>query len=141
MLNTPHRMDIRYIRRFMVLFGIISSVFDYVTFGVLFYWLKAGTIEFRTGWFVESVVSASLIVLIVRTSGVFFRRRPGKWLLLSTLIVIAATLLLPFTPLAGVLGFTALPLKFYVSLALILLCYIATAEAAKRLFHRRQAAA
>jgi len=138
MLDAPHRIDIRFIRRFMILFGIISSVFDYVTFGVLLYWLGAGTIEFRTGWFVESVVSASLIVLVVRTSTLSIRSRPGKWLLLSTLLVIAATLLLPFTPLAGVLGFVALPLKFYASLSLILLSYIATAEIAKWLFYRRR---
>ncbi|HVW58407.1 MAG TPA: cation transporting ATPase C-terminal domain-containing protein, partial [Puia sp.] len=134
MLNTPRRMDIRFIRRFMILFGIISSVFDYVTFGVLISWLKAGTLEFRTGWFVESVVSASLIVLVIRTSGVFFRRRPGKWLLLSTVFIILVTVSLPFTPLAGILGFVALPFKFYVFLFFILLCYITSVELAKRLF-------
>jgi len=135
MLDTPHRMDLRFIRRFMIVFGIISSVFDYITFGVLLYWLKAGMAEFRTGWFVESVVSASLIVLVVRTSAISFRSRPGKWLLLSTSLVITATLLLPLTPLAGILGFVALPVKFYASLAVILVCYIASAETAKRLFY------
>jgi Mg2+-importing ATPase len=138
MLDAPHRMDIRFIRRFMILFGIISSVFDYITFGVLSYWLKAGTAEFRTGWFVESVISASLIVLVVRTSNIWFRSRPGKWLLLSTSAIIATTLLLPLTPLADVLGLVALPVKFYAYLIIILICYILTAEMAKRLFYRRR---
>jgi len=135
MVRTPHRMNIHFIRRFMVLFGIVSSIFDYATFAVLLYGLHAGTSEFRTGWFIESVVSASLIVLVVRTSGLFFRHRPGKWLILSTACIIIATLLLPFTPLAGILGFTRLPLAFYPSLAAIVLCYIATAEVAKRFFY------
>jgi Mg2+-importing ATPase len=139
MVKTPHRMDIHFIRRFMILFGIVSSLFDYITFAVLLYGLHADTAAFRTGWFIESVVSASLIVLVVRTSGLFFRHRPGKWLLLSTFCIIISTLLLPFTPLAGILGFTRLPLSFYPSLAAIILCYMATAEAAKRFFYRKEA--
>lgn len=136
MLRRPHRIDIRFIRRFMILFGIISSLFDYATFAVLLYWLKAGTNEFRTGWLVESVVSACLIVLVVRTSAPFYRHRPGKWLLLTTLLVAAVTLLLPYTPLAALLGFVPLPGRFYASLAMIIVGYVATAEVAKRLFYR-----
>jgi len=139
MVKTPHRMDIHFIRRFMILFGIVSSLFDYITFAVLLYGLHADTAAFRTGWFIESVVSAALIVLVVRTSGLFFRHRPGKWLLLSTFCVITGTLLLPFTPLAGILGFMRLPLSFYPALAVIILCYMATAEAAKRFFYRKRA--
>jgi len=138
MLKSPRRIDIRFIRRFMIVFGIISSVFDYLTFGVLLYWLKAGTAEFRTGWFVESVISASFIVLAVRTSGAFYRSRPGKWLLVSTLAVAVITLLLPYTPLATPLGFVPLPAGFYASLAAILLCYLSVAELAKRLFYRQR---
>jgi Mg2+-importing ATPase len=140
MIQSPRRMDIQFIRRFMIVFGIISSVFDYITFAVLLYGLHANTPSFRTGWFMESVVSASLIVLVVRTSGTFFRHRPGKWLLLSTVCIVVTTLLLPFTPLASILGFTRLPFSFYPYLALIVLCYIAAAETAKRFFYRTAAA-
>jgi len=136
MVQRPHRMDIVFIRKFMLLFGIISSIFDYITFGVLLYWLKAGAAEFRTGWFIESVTSASLIVLVVRTSGVFFRQRPGKWLMLSTSLVVISTIMLPLTPLAGPLGFTSLPWRFYCYLGAIVVCYIATAEIAKRIFYK-----
>ncbi|HVU57941.1 MAG TPA: magnesium-translocating P-type ATPase [Puia sp.] len=138
MVQAPRRLDIHFIRQFMILFGIISSLFDYITFAVLLYGLHAGTAEFRTGWFIESVVSASLIVLVVRTSGIFYCHRPGRWLLLSTFCIIIATLLLPLTPLAGLLGFTRLPLYFYSNLTLIVVCYMAAAELAKRLFYRRK---
>jgi Mg2+-importing ATPase len=135
LVETPHRMDIHFIRRFMILFGIISSFFDYITFVILIYGLHAGTVAFRTGWFIESVVSASLIVLVVRTSGLFFRRRPGKWLLLSTTGIIIVTLSLPYTPLAGILGLAPLPGSFYMNLAAIVVCYMATAEIAKFFFY------
>jgi len=133
----PRRIDLHFIGRFMIVFGIISSIFDYATFGILFYWLKAGPEEFRTGWFLESVVSASLIVLVVRTSQVFYRNRPGKYLLFSTLAVVASTLALPFTPLATLLGLVRLPLQFYGAVGGILVLYILAAETAKRKFYGR----
>jgi Mg2+-importing ATPase len=137
MVQTPRRMDIRFIRRFMILFGVISSAFDYITFAILLYGLRAGTAEFRTGWFTESVVSASLIVLVVRTSNPFYRQRPGRWLLLSTLCIIAFVVILPFTILANILGFSRLPISFYLNVTLIIICYIAAAETAKRFFYRK----
>jgi len=136
MIMTPHRMDIRFIRKFMIVFGIISSVFDYATFAILLYVLKATPAEFRTGWFIESVVSACLIVWVVRTSRPFFRHRPGKGLMISTAVIVLATLLLPFTPLAALLGFTQLPGRFYAWLGVIVVCYMGTAELAKRFFYR-----
>ena len=138
MLQKPRKMDLHFIRRFMLVFGIVSSVFDYASFAVLRYWLRADPAQFRTGWFLESVVSASLVVLVVRTSHPFYRNRPGKWLLLSTIAVIGITLVLPLTPLASPLGFIRLPLIFYGCMGGIVLLYIATAEAAKRLFYRRR---
>jgi Mg2+-importing ATPase len=136
LVQRPRKISLRFIRKFMVVFGLISSIFDYATFGVLLYWLRAGQAEFRTGWFVESVVSASLIVLVVRTSQVFYRNRPGRWLLLSTVGVVVITVLLPLTPLAGVLGFVRLPMRLYGAVGVIVLLYILTAEAAKRVFYR-----
>src|SRR3984893_7521210 len=89
-IEKPRRWDIHFIRRFMVVFEIVSSLFDYLTFGVLIWLLHATPAQFRTGWFMESVVSASLIVLVVRTRKPFFKSRPGKYLLLATLVVVAA---------------------------------------------------
>ncbi|MDP4255510.1 MAG: HAD-IC family P-type ATPase, partial [Bacteroidota bacterium] len=138
MVEAPRRMDLRFIRRFMIVFGVLSSFFDYATFGVLLYLLKAGPAEFRTGWWLESVVSASLIVLVVRTSKAAYRDRPGKYLLLTTILVASVTLLLPLTPLAPLLGFSPLPLRFYGWMGLIVLLYMIAAETAKRIFYRRE---
>ena len=138
LIDKPHRIDLRFIRRFMIVFGIVSSVFDYATFGVLLLWLKAGQEEFRTGWFVESVVSASLIVLVVRTSQSFYRNRPGRYLLLATLGVVILTLILPLTPLSRLLGFEPLPLRLYAAVIAIVALYMVTAETAKRMFYRHR---
>ncbi|MBZ5637735.1 MAG: magnesium-translocating P-type ATPase [Acidobacteriia bacterium] len=136
MLARPRRWDIGFIRSFMLTFGVLSSVFDYLTFGALLYFLRAGTDQFRTGWFVESVLSASLIVLVVRSRRPFFRSRPGRRLLLATLGVAAVTLVLPFLPFAPALGLTRLPASFLALLALIVAMYIVSGELAKRFFYR-----
>ena len=121
----------------MIVFGFISSVFDFLTFIVLLYWLRAGVDEFRSGWLLESVVSASLIVLILRTSKPFYKSRPGKFLLAATIGVIAITIILPFTPFASPLGLIPLPISFYLWLATIVILYGMTAEIAKRIFYRK----
>jgi Mg2+-importing ATPase len=136
MVARPRRWDIGFIRSFMLVFGALSSVFDYLTFGALLYILHAGTEQFRTGWFVESVLSAALVVLVVRSRQPFFETRPGNRLLLATLGVVAVTLVLPFSPAAPWLGLTPLPLPFLALLALIVAVYIASAELAKRFFYR-----
>ncbi len=130
----PRRWDIGFIRRFMVVFGGVSSVFDFLTFGVLLLALDATTPQFRTGWFVESVASAALIALVVRTRRPFFRSRPSKYLAGATLAVVAATLLLPFASLIGPLGFEPLPLSFLGMMVAVVGLYILTAESVKRVF-------
>ena len=133
----PRRWDLRFIRNFMLTFGLVSSIFDYLTFGVLVFILHASPEQFRAGWFVESVISASLVVLVIRTNGPFYRSKPGKTLLIATLVVGALTLALPYTPLAALLGFSPLPPLFVLLLGGILILYILTAEFAKHLFYRR----
>ncbi len=136
MVDRPHRWDIGFIRRFMMVFGLVSSVCDYLTFGVLLLLLHATPEQFRTGWFIESVISASLIVLVIRTRKPFYRSRPGTYLLIATLTIVGATLLLPFTPLARVFGFTAVSPALLLAITLILLFYIVTAEVMKAVFYR-----
>jgi P-type Mg2+ transporter len=133
----PRRWDIKFIQRFMMIFGLLSSVFDYLTFGVLLYWMKAGEKVFQTGWFIESVVSASLIVLVVRTRLPFLKSPPGKYLGLATALIVAVVIVLPFTPVAGLLGFVPMPLSFYGWMLPIVAAYIGSAEAAKRWFYKR----
>ncbi|MCE5263795.1 MAG: magnesium-translocating P-type ATPase [Deltaproteobacteria bacterium] len=137
MILRPRRWDIAFIRRFMLTFGLLSSVFDYLTFGVLIWLLKATPEEFRTGWFLESVISASLIVLLVRSRRPFFKSLPSAALLTTTLAVVVMTLLLPLTPLAGLFGFQPLPVSFLLLMGLIVLLYIGSAEWVKRAFYAK----
>jgi len=137
MIDIPRRWNIKAIRKFMITFGIVSSVFDYLTFGVLLLVLHANEIQFRTGWFVESVVSAALIVLVIRSRRPSYKSQPGKYLLIATLTIVAVTIILPFTPLAGILGFCSLPISLILYILLIILLYIITAEVVKRIFYKR----
>jgi Mg2+-importing ATPase len=133
----PRRWDIHFIRNFMLVFGLISSIFDYLTFGVLLFLLHATPQQFRTGWFMESVISASTIVLVIRTRKPMLSSKPSRYLLAATGAIALITLLLPYTSFAHVLGFHALPLQFLVTLAGIVGLYILAAEAAKHLFYQR----
>jgi Mg2+-importing ATPase len=136
MVNYPRRWDIKAIRKFMITFGILSSVFDYITFGALLLVLHATQVQFRTGWFIESVVSASLIVLVIRSRKPFFRSRPGKYLLITTLSIFAAALILPFTPLTALFGFSPLPVTFFLLIGLVVLFYVFAAEMVKKVFYK-----
>ncbi len=133
----PRKWDIAFIRRFMIFFGLLSSVFDYITFWVLLHFLKAGADEFRTGWFLESVVSATLIVLVIRTRNSFYKSRPGNYLLLATLLVVAFVAVLPMMPFAGALGLVAVPPVFYLAMLVIVLAYLLCTEVVKKFFFRR----
>jgi Mg2+-importing ATPase len=132
----PRRWNIRFIQRFMLTFGILSSIFDYLTFGALLLILHASQTQFRTAWFVESVVSASLIVLVIRSRKSMLQSRPGKYLLMATLLVVAVTFILPYTPLDQLLGFSKLPVSFILIIIAIVIVYIFSAEFAKRVFYR-----
>ena len=137
LIDQPKRWNIAFIRKFMLTFGLISSVFDYLTFGALLFVLHASPEQFRTGWFVESVISASAIVLVIRTRRTAFTSRPGRYLVLATLAVACATLLLPYTPIAKPLGLTPMPMSFLLLLASILVCYVLTAELVKQRFYAK----
>lgn len=136
LVERSRRWDVGFIRRFMLVFGPLSSLFDFLTFGALLLLLHADARQFRTGWFMESVISASLIVLIIRTRKPFFRSRPGRFLAVATFLVIATALALPFLPVAEVLGFQKVPFTFFPVLALIVFLYALGAELTKRIFYR-----
>ncbi|SDP97105.1 Mg2+-importing ATPase [Mucilaginibacter sp. OK268] len=135
-IRTPQRWDMRFIRRFMVIFGLLSSVYDYLTFGVLLMVIHANEKIFQTGWFTESVISAILIVLIVRTRLPFFKSLPGKYLFTATIMILLIVLALPLTPFAAWFGFVRLSLSFYGWMLLIIICYMFSAELAKYWFYR-----
>jgi len=137
MVDHPRRWDVVAIRKFMITFGLVSSVFDYLTFGALLLILHATQDQFRTGWFLESVISASLIVLVIRSRQPFFKSRPSKYLLIATLLTVVATVVLPITPLGDILGFSRVPLSFLLLIAFIVMLYIILAEMVKVVFYRR----
>jgi len=136
MVDHPRRWDIKAIRKFMTTFGLVSSVFDYLTFGSLLLILHATQDQFRTGWFLESVISASLIVLVIRSRKPSLKSRPSKYLFMATLLVVIVTVILPFTLLGEVFGFTRLSISFHLLLAVIVVLYIVTAELTKAIFYK-----
>jgi Mg2+-importing ATPase len=137
MVAYPRRWDIKAIRRFMITFGLVSSVFDYLTFGVLLFILHATPDQFRTGWFLESVVSAALIVLVIRSRRPFFKSRPSKYLFIATLLVVIVTVIFPFTSLGQLFGFSQLPILFSLLIGMVIMAYIAAAEVAKTIFYKK----
>jgi Mg2+-importing ATPase len=136
LVSSPRRWSIKFIRDFMLVFGLLSSLFDYLTFGVLLFLLHASVDQFRTGWFMESVVSASLVVIVIRTRRPFFRSRPSRYLLVTTLIVCIMAFLIPYTALAEFFGFTPIPSYFNFIVVIIVALYILLAEVVKRSFYR-----
>jgi Mg2+-importing ATPase len=137
MINYPRRWDIKAIRKFMITFGLVSSVFDYLTFGLLLLVIHTNEGQFRTGWFLESVISASIIVLVIRSRKPFFRSKPGKYLLIATLSIAVITIILPFSPIGKIFGFSPLSFYTYLLLLLIVAVYIIAAEITKRIFYKK----
>ncbi len=136
MVERPHRMDIKFIRHFMLIFGSLSSLFDFATFGVLLWLMKASEQVFQTGWFIESILSAGVVVFAVRTRLPFTRSHPSRVMLTVTALVMMVTLYLPYSPLAGVLGFVPLPLPYLLVIFGIVATYFFSAEMTKRWFYR-----
>jgi len=131
-LDKPQRWDIGLIRKFMVHIGPISSVFDFLTFYVLLHFFHTTEAQFHTGWFVESLATQTLVLFVIRTSKSPLRCRPSNPLVATCLAVVAIGMLLPYSPLTGVLGFTALPKGYFLFLALATGAYLSLVEAAKR---------
>jgi Mg2+-importing ATPase len=136
-VERPRRLEIDFIRRFMLVFGSLSSVFDYATFAMLMWVIKADQNTFHTGWFVESVLSAGVVVFAVRTRLPFTRSKPSRAMLFMTAVVLATTLYLPYSPLASVLGFVPLSLPLLLVIFGIAALYFFSAEMTKRWFYRR----
>jgi Cation transporting ATPase, C-terminus len=143
-LRRPAGWDIAFVRRFMAVFGPVSSLFDFMTFWVMLVVLDAGHREFRTGWFVESLATQTLVVFIIRTRRVpFLRSRPSRAMIALPIVCAAVGAILPFTPIAHALGFASLPLEFFLILVALTAAYLILVEAVKARFyaqpHRPQA--
>ena len=125
----------------MIVFGLVSSVFDVLTFATMRVVFDASAELFRSAWFVESVVTELTVLLVLRTRRPFYRSRPGRGLLLSSIGIGVLTLWLPFSPLADALGLTSLSAAVLLALAGITAGYIVSAECVKRVFYRRTTSA
>jgi Mg2+-importing ATPase len=128
----------RLIRNFMLFIGPISSIYDFLTFYVLLHFFHASEPLFHTGWFVESLATQTLVLFVIRTAGNPLRSRPSVWLAFTTVLIVIVGVLLPFSPLAKLLGFTPLPLRFFLFLAASTFTYLLLVELAKRRFFARQ---
>jgi P-type Mg2+ transporter len=135
LVKSPRRWDIASLRRFMVIFGSISSLFDFVTFGVLLFVFNAGAGLFRTGWFVESLMTELVIIAVIRTYRPFYRSRPGRLLWMSIAAMVALTVALPYLPGLALFDFVPLPAPVMAAMLLITLLYVGASELGKRLIY------
>ena len=141
LLHRPKRWQIAFIRQFMMIIGPISSIYDFLTFGVLLWVFHASTSAtlFRTGWFVESLATQTLVVFVIRTAGNPLKSRPSRPLLIGVLVVVAIAVVLPYTPLGSLLGFIPLPVPLLGAIAFLAVTYLLLVQAVKSWFYRRHA--
>jgi len=137
MIVRPRRWDIKFVRDFMLTLGPVSSLFDFLTFALLIWGFGASQAVFHTGWFVESLATQCLVILVIRTRGNPLRSAPSRWLALTTLVAVAAATLLPYTIVGRWLGFVPLPFGLLAALAATTMVYLLLAELAKRWFYWR----
>ena len=135
-LQSPVTWDMKFIKRFMIIFGITSSVFDYITFVVLLLLFKANEQFFQTGWMLESVISAMVVMLIVRTKRPVIKSKPSKKLLVAIILVAVALIAIIYSPINTYLGLIALPVQALLSMLAISLIYALTAEIFKKQFYK-----
>lgn len=139
-IRSPRRWDMNLIRNFMIFIGPISSIYDFLTFFVLLRFFHAGEPEFHTGWFVESLSTQTLVLFVIRTMGNPLKSRPSWRLAFTTILIVIVGVLIPYSPIAKLLGFTTLPFPFFAFLAISTLTYLLLVEWAKRLLFARSEA-
>ena len=137
MIQKPRKWNIKFIRKFMLYFGLLSTLFDFITFGILLL-LNSSMAEFRTVWFMESLMSASLIILIIRTKSVFYKSRPSKYLIISILAIIGIIIVIPYTSIGNLFGFVSPSLIYLPIIGIIVFTYICMTEVVKKIFYKKQ---
>lgn len=137
-LEKPRKWNIKSIRRFMIFIGPVSSIFDFATFGVLLFVFHAPETAFHTGWFLESLCTQTLVIHVIRTGKIpFIESRPSKFLIFTSILIVAVGLILPFSPLAEPFGFTPPPALFFVALIIIVALYLLMVHFVKQLFIKK----
>jgi Mg2+-importing ATPase len=132
LITTPRKWDIRYVWRFMIVFGLQSSIFDFATFGLLYYVFHASSEEFRTAWFMESLLTEILILMVIRTRRSFFKGKPSKYLLWASILTFSACISIPYLPFAQVFQLYPLPFTLFAWILLIIFVYVTFAEISKK---------
>ncbi len=136
-MHRPRRWNIGLIRRYMLLLGPVSSAFDFLTFAVMLGVFRADPALFRTGWFVESLATQTLVIFVIRTAHRPWASRPSRGLALGVTGCALTGAVLPFTPVAPLLGFVPLPLPFFSALIGLVAVYLGLVEVMKQWFYRR----
>ena len=136
-LNRPGKWNLKLIRNYMIIFGLHSSIFDVITFLILYYLLKVKESAFQTAWFVESILTELFILFIIRTHKNFFKSRPGKYLFILSFIGLVLTLILPYLPFADKVGLSPLPFLNMILMLIIVAIYILTADLLKVWFFKK----
>ena len=131
-VRRPRPWDMKMVRNFMLVIGPISSIYDFLTFYVLLHFFHASQPEFHTGWFVESLATQTLVIFVIRTAGNPLKSRPSLPLAITTILIVAAGIFLPYSPLSRLLGFVPLPAPFFVFLAISAVTYLLLVEGGKR---------
>jgi len=139
-LRKPQPWDVKYIRRFMVIIGSISSIFDFVTYGVMLFIFHASAPLFHTGWFIESLCTQTLVIYVIRTSKLpFIESRPSKFLLFTSIFIVATGIIIPFSPLAKPFGFVPPPPAYFLALFLMVITYLVLVQIVKQWFIKKYA--
>lgn len=137
-LKQPHRLDIQLIKHFMWVIGPISSLFDFLTFGLLLWLFQANEALFQTGWFIESMCTQVLVIFIIRTRGNPLKSRPHPLLAATSLLVVSLAIVLPFTAVGRYFGFVPLPPSYFVVLAVLVITYLLVVQFIKQQFYARR---
>jgi Mg2+-importing ATPase len=137
-LIKPRHWDINFIKKYMLFFGPMSSLYDFLTFGILWYVFNARGALFQTGWFMESIMTEILVVFVIRTARTpFWSSRPSKTLLLTCSALVTIALVIPYSPFAASLGFAAPPMTLFVSICALVGTYLLLIETMKKKFLAR----
>jgi len=136
-ISTPKKWDIEFIKKFIIIFGPISSLFDFITFAILLFIFQADAALFQTAWFIESICTQTLVIFVIRTRVVpFYTSRPSRLLFASTIAIVLLASILPFTVIGSIFGFVQPPLTFFAVLGTLIAGYILIVELVKRWFYR-----
>jgi Mg2+-importing ATPase len=134
----PQRWNLKMIRNYMIVFGLVSSLFDLITFYLLYKYFAVSNKQFQTGWFLESLATQILVVFIIRTNHLpFIQSRPGKFLVISTLACLTIGWVLPYLYIGRLMGFEPLPLHIILFIVVVVMLYLICAELVKRFIYQR----